>query len=46
MGRIFKVCISSGLFPVLVFSLSLSFTARADMGRVYVSNEPVTVSED
>ena len=46
MGRIFKVCIWSGLFPVLVFSLGLSFSARADMGRVYVSNDPVTVSED
>lgn len=30
----------------LVLMLCLSFKAHADMGRIYVSSEPVTVSED
>ncbi len=36
----------AGVFAVLFFFLGLSFSARADMGRVYVSLDPVTVSED
>lgn len=43
MGRIRTVIVCSA---VLAVSLGLPLSSRADMGRVYVSNEPVTVSED
>lgn len=38
--------VSAFVFAVLFFSPGLSLNARADMGRVYVSLDPVAVSED
>jgi hypothetical protein len=46
MCKITRLCVFKVLIALSVFSLSLSVNGYADMGRVYVSNEPVTVSED
>ena len=46
MGSIRITGIRATAFVVLMVSLGLFLNAHADMGRVYVSNEPVTVSEN
>jgi hypothetical protein len=46
MSRINKSYALKGIFTSLVLMLGLSFNVHADMGRVYVSSESVTVSED
>ncbi len=46
MGRTCTLGVWTKVFAVVFFSLGLSLAARADMGRVYVSLDPVTVSED
>ena len=46
MRRTCSFGIPAVIFTVLAFSLGLSSIAGADMGRVYASLDPVTVSED
>ena len=46
MSRINKSYVLGMILTCFVFTSVLSLNANADMGRIYVSNEAVTVSED
>lgn len=46
MERAYRLFVLSSVLVSLIIFFSLPFKAYADMGRVYVSNEAVVVSED
>lgn len=46
MNRTNNLSVLTVVFTLLILTFSLSFNANADMGRIYVSNEAVKVSED